>query len=55
MQILMGLTEHHLSKESHDTETQTTSTPPYRDSLGKYSLCNEVSPNIFILVNDMDE
>ncbi|XP_066837865.1 centriole and centriolar satellite protein OFD1 isoform X4 [Anser cygnoides] len=35
MQILMGLTEHHLSKESHDTETQTTSTPPYRDSLAE--------------------
>ncbi|XP_035185092.1 oral-facial-digital syndrome 1 protein isoform X2 [Oxyura jamaicensis] len=27
--------EHHLSKESHDTETQTTSTPPYRDSLAE--------------------
>ncbi|NXI67735.1 OFD1 protein, partial [Anseranas semipalmata] len=35
MQILMGLTEHHLSKESHDTETQTTSTPPYRESLAE--------------------
>ncbi|XP_035397955.1 centriole and centriolar satellite protein OFD1 isoform X2 [Cygnus atratus] len=35
MQILMGLTEHHLSKESRDTETQTTSTPPYRDSLAE--------------------
>uniref|UniRef100_A0A8B9TPT2 OFD1 centriole and centriolar satellite protein n=1 Tax=Anas platyrhynchos TaxID=8839 RepID=A0A8B9TPT2_ANAPL len=35
MQILMGLTEHHLSKESHDTETQTTSTSPYRDSLAE--------------------
>ncbi|NXI93646.1 OFD1 protein, partial [Psophia crepitans] len=33
MQILMGLTEHHLSKETHDTETQTTSVPPYRASL----------------------
>ncbi|KAM9205725.1 centriole and centriolar satellite protein OFD1 isoform 2-T2 [Mergus octosetaceus] len=27
--------EHHLSKESHDTETQTTSTSPYRDSLAE--------------------
>ncbi|NXX38297.1 OFD1 protein, partial [Tricholaema leucomelas] len=35
MQILMGLTEHHLSKESHDTETQTTSVPPYRESIAE--------------------
>ncbi|NXC43502.1 OFD1 protein, partial [Penelope pileata] len=35
MQILMGLTEHHLSKECHDTETQTTSVPPYRESLAE--------------------
>ncbi|NXK55950.1 OFD1 protein, partial [Chauna torquata] len=35
MQILMGLTEHHLSKESHDTETQTTPMPPYRESLAE--------------------
>ncbi|XP_075575474.1 centriole and centriolar satellite protein OFD1 isoform X2 [Pelecanus crispus] len=27
--------EHHLSKETHDTETQTTSVPPYRDSLAE--------------------
>ncbi|NXJ62374.1 OFD1 protein, partial [Rostratula benghalensis] len=35
MQILIGLTEHHLSKETHDTETQTTSVPPYRESLAE--------------------
>ncbi|CAM9622082.1 unnamed protein product [Bubo scandiacus] len=35
MQILIGLTEHHLSKETHDTETQTTSVPPYRASLAE--------------------
>ncbi|NXT54883.1 OFD1 protein, partial [Pluvianellus socialis] len=35
MQILIGLTEHHLSKEAHDTETQTTSVPPYRESLAE--------------------
>ncbi|KFQ13630.1 Oral-facial-digital syndrome 1 protein, partial [Leptosomus discolor] len=35
MQILMGLTEHHVSKETHDTETQTTFVPPYRESLAK--------------------
>ncbi|NXH72985.1 OFD1 protein, partial [Hydrobates tethys] len=34
-QILIGLTEHHLSKETHDTETQTTSVPPYRESLAE--------------------
>ncbi|NXN98611.1 OFD1 protein, partial [Rhinopomastus cyanomelas] len=34
MQILTGLTEHHLSKETHDTETQTT-VPPYRESLAE--------------------
>jgi len=41
MQILIGLTEHHLSKETHDTETQTTSVPPYRESLGKCKLCKQ--------------
>ncbi|NWW80237.1 OFD1 protein, partial [Climacteris rufus] len=35
MQILIGLTEHHLSKETHNTETQTTSVPPYRESLAE--------------------
>ncbi|NXF09449.1 OFD1 protein, partial [Smithornis capensis] len=35
MQILIGLTEHHLSKETHSTETQTTSVPPYRESLAE--------------------
>ncbi|KAM6420861.1 centriole and centriolar satellite protein OFD1 isoform 1-T1 [Pluvialis apricaria] len=35
MQILIGLTEHHLSKETHDTDTQTTSVPPYRESLAE--------------------
>ncbi|NXW04059.1 OFD1 protein, partial [Fregetta grallaria] len=35
MQILIGLTEHHLSKETHDMETQTTSVPPYRESLAE--------------------
>ncbi|KFQ70282.1 Oral-facial-digital syndrome 1 protein, partial [Phaethon lepturus] len=35
MQILIGLTEHHLSKETHDTDTQTTSAPPYRESLAE--------------------
>ncbi|NXY88431.1 OFD1 protein, partial [Alcedo cyanopectus] len=35
MQILIGLTDHHLSKETHDTETQTTSVPPYRGSLAE--------------------
>ncbi|KAM6097623.1 centriole and centriolar satellite protein OFD1 isoform 1-T2 [Chlamydotis macqueenii] len=35
MQILIGLTEHHLSKETRDTETQTTSVPPYRRSLAE--------------------
>ncbi|XP_035757615.1 oral-facial-digital syndrome 1 protein isoform X3 [Egretta garzetta] len=34
-QILIGLTEHHLSKETHDTETQTTSVPLYRESLAE--------------------
>ncbi|XP_008948312.1 PREDICTED: oral-facial-digital syndrome 1 protein, partial [Merops nubicus] len=35
MQILIGLTEHHLSKATHDMETQTTSVPPYRGSLAE--------------------
>ncbi|KFP80728.1 Oral-facial-digital syndrome 1 protein, partial [Apaloderma vittatum] len=35
MQILIGLTEHHLSKETQDTETQTISVPPYRESLAE--------------------
>ncbi|XP_074763089.1 centriole and centriolar satellite protein OFD1 isoform X1 [Athene noctua] len=35
MQILIELTEHHLSKETHDTETQTTSVPLYRASLAE--------------------
>ncbi|KAM9389381.1 centriole and centriolar satellite protein OFD1 [Phaethornis superciliosus] len=35
MRILIGLTEHNLSKETHDTETQTTSVPPYRESLAE--------------------
>ncbi|XP_071604293.1 centriole and centriolar satellite protein OFD1 isoform X1 [Heliangelus exortis] len=35
MRILIGLTEHHLSKETHDTETQTNSVPPYRESLAE--------------------
>ncbi|OXB66873.1 hypothetical protein ASZ78_007333 [Callipepla squamata] len=33
--ILMGLTEHHLSKECHARETQTISVPPYRESLAE--------------------
>ncbi|NWX18832.1 OFD1 protein, partial [Aegotheles bennettii] len=42
MQILIGLTEHHLSKETHDTETQTISVPPYRESLAeKFQLIDE--------------
>ncbi|NWU17310.1 OFD1 protein, partial [Cephalopterus ornatus] len=35
MQILIGLTEHHLNKEIHNTETQTTSVLPYRESLAE--------------------
>uniref|UniRef100_V9GVH4 Oral-facial-digital syndrome 1 n=1 Tax=Gallus gallus TaxID=9031 RepID=V9GVH4_CHICK len=35
MWILMGLTEHHLSKECNDRETQTISIPPYRESLAE--------------------
>ncbi|KFP76995.1 Oral-facial-digital syndrome 1 protein, partial [Acanthisitta chloris] len=35
MQILIALTEHHLSKETHNTETQTISVPPYRESLAE--------------------
>ncbi|NXB27745.1 OFD1 protein, partial [Eulacestoma nigropectus] len=35
MQILIGLTEHHLTRETHNTETQTTSVPPYRESLAE--------------------
>ncbi|NXK61172.1 OFD1 protein, partial [Sylvietta virens] len=35
MQILIGLTEHHLNRETHNTETQTTSVPPYRESLAE--------------------
>ncbi|XP_062456997.1 centriole and centriolar satellite protein OFD1 isoform X2 [Rhea pennata] len=35
MQILMELIEHHLSKESHDTETQTSLMPPFRESLAE--------------------
>lgn len=43
MQILMGLTEHHLSKETQDTETQTASVPLYRESLGKHNPASEPS------------
>ncbi|XP_064263725.1 centriole and centriolar satellite protein OFD1 isoform X2 [Passer domesticus] len=35
MQILIGLTEHHLNRETHNTGTQTTSVPPYRESLAE--------------------
>uniref|UniRef100_A0A8D2PTK9 OFD1 centriole and centriolar satellite protein n=1 Tax=Zosterops lateralis melanops TaxID=1220523 RepID=A0A8D2PTK9_ZOSLA len=35
MQILIGLTEHHLNRETQNTETQTTSVPPYRESLAE--------------------
>ncbi|NXI80618.1 OFD1 protein, partial [Rhipidura dahli] len=35
MQILIGLTEHHLNRETHNAETQTTSVPPYRESLAE--------------------
>ncbi|NXR89397.1 OFD1 protein, partial [Hypocryptadius cinnamomeus] len=35
MRILIGLTEHHLNRETHNTETQTTSVPPYRESLAE--------------------
>ncbi|NXV00925.1 OFD1 protein, partial [Cettia cetti] len=35
MQILIGLTEHRLNRETHTTETQTTSVPPYRESLAE--------------------
>ncbi|XP_058713621.1 centriole and centriolar satellite protein OFD1 isoform X2 [Poecile atricapillus] len=42
MQILIGLTEHHLNRETHNTETQTTSVPPYRESLAeKFQLIDE--------------
>uniref|UniRef100_A0A8C8S3B6 OFD1 centriole and centriolar satellite protein n=1 Tax=Pelusios castaneus TaxID=367368 RepID=A0A8C8S3B6_9SAUR len=33
IQMLMELTEHHLCKENRDTETQTSSISPYRESL----------------------
>lgn len=48
MQVLIGLTEHHLNRETHNTETQTTSVPSYRESLGRCNLCKQVSPDIFI-------
>ncbi|NXD06662.1 OFD1 protein, partial [Nothocercus nigrocapillus] len=35
MQILMELIEHHLNRERHDTETQTSLMPPYRESLAE--------------------
>ncbi|XP_053921667.1 centriole and centriolar satellite protein OFD1 isoform X2 [Cuculus canorus] len=35
MQILIRLMEHHLNKETYDTETQTTSVPAYRESLAE--------------------
>ncbi|XP_031956552.1 oral-facial-digital syndrome 1 protein isoform X2 [Corvus moneduloides] len=35
MQILIGLTEHHLNRETLNTETQTTSVPPFRESLAE--------------------
>ncbi|NXQ37924.1 OFD1 protein, partial [Catharus fuscescens] len=35
MQVLIGLTEHHLNRETHSTETQTTSVPSYRESLAE--------------------
>ncbi|KAM6293753.1 centriole and centriolar satellite protein OFD1 isoform 2-T2 [Porphyrio hochstetteri] len=35
MQTLMGLTEHHLRKETQETETQTSPVPPYRESLAE--------------------
>lgn len=53
MQVLIGLTEHHLNRETHNTETQTTSVPSYRESLGRCNLCKQVSPVVFILVYGM--
>ncbi|XP_019350529.1 centriole and centriolar satellite protein OFD1 isoform X3 [Alligator mississippiensis] len=48
MQILMELMENHLSRGSHDTETQTTSVPPYRESLAeKLQLIDEQFADIY--------
>uniref|UniRef100_A0A674I462 Uncharacterized protein n=1 Tax=Terrapene triunguis TaxID=2587831 RepID=A0A674I462_9SAUR len=46
--MLMELTEHHLCKESRNTETQTISIPPYRESLvEKLQLIDEQFADIY--------
>ncbi|XP_043393763.1 oral-facial-digital syndrome 1 protein isoform X9 [Chelonia mydas] len=48
IQMLMELTEHHLCKESRNTETQTSSIPPYRESLvEKLQLIDEQFADIY--------
>uniref|UniRef100_A0A8C3HT95 OFD1 centriole and centriolar satellite protein n=1 Tax=Chrysemys picta bellii TaxID=8478 RepID=A0A8C3HT95_CHRPI len=48
IQMLMELTEHHLCKESRNTETQTISIPPYRESLvEKLQLIDEQFADIY--------
>ncbi|KAM9170016.1 centriole and centriolar satellite protein OFD1 isoform 2-T2 [Pangshura tecta] len=48
IQMLMELTEHHLCKESCNTETQTISIPPYRESLvEKLQLIDEQFADIY--------
>nr|XP_006122866.1 oral-facial-digital syndrome 1 protein isoform X1 [Pelodiscus sinensis] len=48
IQMLMELTEHHLYKERRDTETQTNSIPPYRESLvEKLQLIDEQFADIY--------
>uniref|UniRef100_A0A8D0GE26 OFD1 centriole and centriolar satellite protein n=1 Tax=Sphenodon punctatus TaxID=8508 RepID=A0A8D0GE26_SPHPU len=48
IQILMELTEHHLCKESRSTETQTSSTSPYKESLvEKLQLIDEQFADIY--------
>nr|XP_048716985.1 oral-facial-digital syndrome 1 protein isoform X8 [Caretta caretta] len=50
IQMLMELTEHHLCKESRNTETQTSSIPPYRESLvEKLQLIDEQFADIYPL------
>lgn len=36
MSLLIELTDHHLHGEQRDADTQTTTTPAYRESLGKH-------------------
>ncbi|XP_019384853.1 PREDICTED: oral-facial-digital syndrome 1 protein isoform X1 [Crocodylus porosus] len=48
MQILRELMENHLSRGSHDIETQTTSMPPYRESLAeKLQLIDEQFADVY--------